>query len=211
MIMNLVSRDKFATLSDLPNSIPKNIGAQDFNNCEWPEFDFRRLPLHKNSQKQLAGIYERVRRKGVVPARKSILSNFIIKNAYVRDKVFTFETLAFVRAGDIVLVHSMDRVAKNLDDLRRIVQSLTKRSIRVEFVKEGLSSSGDYSPMAALELSVYKCIGRWHIATGRIHFKNERTGCEEEGYRSLLEKNDLKIAAPKTFSFERILPPIIFR
>ena len=30
--------------------------------------------------------------------------------------------LSFVRDGDIVVVHSMDRLARNLDDLRRLVQ-----------------------------------------------------------------------------------------
>ena len=62
--------------------------------------------------------------------------------------------LAFVREGDTVVVHSMDRLARNLDDLRRIVQDLTKAGIRVEFVKEGLIFTGDDSPMATLLLSV---------------------------------------------------------
>ena len=31
------------------------------------------------------------------------------------------EMIAFVRDGDTVLVHSMDRLARNLDDLRRFV------------------------------------------------------------------------------------------
>lgn len=35
--------------------------------------------------------------------------------------------LAFVREGDTVVVHSMDRLARNLDDLRRLVQKLTQR------------------------------------------------------------------------------------
>lgn len=30
--------------------------------------------------------------------------------------------LSFVREGDTVVVHSMDRLARNLDDLRRLVQ-----------------------------------------------------------------------------------------
>ncbi len=42
-----------------------------------------------------------------------------------------------VREGDTVVVHSMDRLARNLDDLRRIVQGLTQRGVRMEFVKEG--------------------------------------------------------------------------
>jgi len=62
--------------------------------------------------------------------------------------------LAFVREGDTVVVHSMDRLARNLDDLRRIVQGLTQRGVRMEFVKEGLAFTGEDSPMANLMLSV---------------------------------------------------------
>jgi DNA invertase Pin-like site-specific DNA recombinase len=62
--------------------------------------------------------------------------------------------LAFVRDGDTVVVHSMDRLARNLDDLRRIVQDLTKRGVRIEFVKECLTFTGEDSPMASLMLSV---------------------------------------------------------
>ena len=62
--------------------------------------------------------------------------------------------LAFVREGDTVVVHSMDRLARNLDDLRRIVQGLTQRGVRMEFVKEGLTFTGEDSPMANLMLSV---------------------------------------------------------
>jgi DNA invertase Pin-like site-specific DNA recombinase len=62
--------------------------------------------------------------------------------------------MSFVRTGDTVVVHSMDRLARNLDDLRRIVQTLTARGVRIEFVKEHLSFTGDDSPMAGLMLSV---------------------------------------------------------
>ncbi len=41
--------------------------------------------------------------------------------------------LGFVREGDLV-VDSMDRLARNLDDLRRLVQSLVKRGVCIEFV-----------------------------------------------------------------------------
>jgi DNA invertase Pin-like site-specific DNA recombinase len=39
--------------------------------------------------------------------------------------------LAVVREGDTVVVHSMDRLARNLDDLRRLVQKLTQRGVRI--------------------------------------------------------------------------------
>ncbi len=60
----------------------------------------------------------------------------------------------FARTGDTVVVHSMDRLARNLDDLRRIVQTLTQRGIHIEFVKEHLCFTGEDSPMANLMLSV---------------------------------------------------------
>ena len=54
--------------------------------------------------------------------------------------------LAFVRQGDTVVVHSMDRLARNLDDLRRVVQGLTERGIQIEFLKEHLVFTGEDSP-----------------------------------------------------------------
>lgn len=60
----------------------------------------------------------------------------------------------FARSGDTVIVHSMDRLARNLDDLRRIVQTLTEKDVRIDFVKENLSFTGEDSPMANLMLSV---------------------------------------------------------
>lgn len=62
--------------------------------------------------------------------------------------------LAFVRDGDTVVVHSMDRLARNLDDLRRLVQNVTRRGVQIEFIKERLTFTGEDSPMATLMLSV---------------------------------------------------------
>ncbi|NKY31423.1 recombinase family protein [Nocardia gamkensis] len=64
------------------------------------------------------------------------------------------ELIAFVRDGDTVIVHSMDRLARNLDDLRRLVRTLAGKGVRVEFVKESLTFTGEDSPMANLLLSV---------------------------------------------------------
>ncbi|WP_017200542.1 recombinase family protein [Arthrobacter sp. M2012083] len=64
------------------------------------------------------------------------------------------ELLRFARDGDTVVVHSMDRLARNLDDLRSLVQGLTRKGVRVEFVKEHLLFTGEDSPMANLMLSV---------------------------------------------------------
>jgi len=48
----------------------------------------------------------------------------------------------------------MDRLARNLDDLRRIVLGLTARGVHIVFVKENLTFTGEDSPMSNLLLSV---------------------------------------------------------
>ena len=46
------------------------------------------------------------------------------------------EMLAYVRDGDTIIVHSIDRLARNVDDLRQIVNSLTAKQVKVKFIKE---------------------------------------------------------------------------
>ncbi len=62
--------------------------------------------------------------------------------------------LKFARQGDSIYVHSMDRLARNLDDLRKIVRDLNDKGISIHFVKEHLVFTGEDSPMANLMLSV---------------------------------------------------------
>ena len=72
--------------------------------------------------------------------------------------------LQYIREGDTVLVHSMDRMARNLDDLRQIVQRFTKDNIKIQFIKENLIFTGDDSPMATLLLSVMGAFGEFERA-----------------------------------------------
>jgi DNA invertase Pin-like site-specific DNA recombinase len=62
--------------------------------------------------------------------------------------------LEYVRDGDEIIVHSMDRLARNLDDLRKLVRELNARDVSLRFVKENLVFNGDDSSMSNLLLSV---------------------------------------------------------
>ena len=62
--------------------------------------------------------------------------------------------LEYVRDGDTVVVHSLDRLARNLDDLRRLVQFLNTKDVKVQFLKENLIFTGENSPISNLLLSV---------------------------------------------------------
>ena len=69
--------------------------------------------------------------------------------------------LSFVREGDTIVCHAMDRLARNLDDLRKLVLELVKRGIHVRFVKESLTFTGEDSPMAHLLLSVIGAVAQF--------------------------------------------------
>ena len=64
------------------------------------------------------------------------------------------ELLDYVREGDTVMVHSLDRLARNLDHLRHLISVLTQKGVRIEFLKEKLVFTGEDSPLSHLLLSV---------------------------------------------------------
>lgn len=71
------------------------------------------------------------------------------------------ELLAFVRDGDTVFCHSMDRLARNAAHLQGTVEALTHKGVQVQFVKEGLTFTGEDSPVAMLMLSIIGAVARF--------------------------------------------------
>lgn len=71
------------------------------------------------------------------------------------------KALDYVREGDTLVVHSMDRLARNLDDLRRTVRGLTDKGVRVEFVKEAQTFTGEDNPMSNLMLSLLGAVAEF--------------------------------------------------
>ena len=62
------------------------------------------------------------------------------------------ELLEWVRDGDTIHVHSIDRLARNLKDLQNLVEDITARNVTLHFHKENLVFQGDDSPMQKLML-----------------------------------------------------------
>lgn len=64
--------------------------------------------------------------------------------------------LSFIREGDVLIVHSLDRLARNLGDLLTMVEELTNRGISIHFISEKLDfeAGKDASPMSKLLLSM---------------------------------------------------------
>ncbi len=108
--------------------------------------------------------------------------------------------LSFARDGDTVVVHSMDRLARNLDDLRRLVQKLTKRGVRIEFVKKSLTFTGEDSPMANLMLSVMGAFAEFERALIR---ERQREGIALAKQRGAYRGRKKSLSEPQILELKR--------
>ncbi len=96
------------------------------------------------------------------------------------DKVFTDKAsgkdtdrpqlqaaLAHLREGDTFIIYSMDRLSRSLTDLINTVKSLTAKGVKVQFIKEALTFTGENNPMANLLLGVMGSLAEWERAVIR--------------------------------------------
>lgn len=85
------------------------------------------------------------------------------------------ELLGWIREEDVVHVHSMDRLARNLADLRELVATVNGKGATVRFHKEGLEFSGDDSPMSELLLNLLGAVAQFERSLIR---ERQREGIE---------------------------------
>ena len=83
------------------------------------------------------------------------------------DKVFTEKAsakdrkreqldqcLEWVREGDVLHVHSIDRLARNLFDLQSLVEQVTSKGVAIQFHKESMTFTGKDDPIQVCMLQM---------------------------------------------------------
>ncbi|MDL2267829.1 recombinase family protein [Desulfovibrio sp. OttesenSCG-928-G15] len=83
--------------------------------------------------------------------------------------------LEYLRDGDTLHVHSIDRLARNLQDLLRIVSALTARQVGILFHKEGLTFTGDATPFQELQLQIIAAVAQFERS---LILERQREGIE---------------------------------
>lgn len=81
----------------------------------------------------------------------------------VGDRPALQEMIAFIREGDEVYVHSMDRLARNLRDLLSLVEQINRKGVTLHFVTENLTfaPNAEANPMATLMLSLLGAVAQF--------------------------------------------------
>ena len=77
------------------------------------------------------------------------------------------ECLSYLREGDTLHVHSIDRLARNMGDLNRLVDELTAKGVCIRFHKEGLefTQNGVGSAMNKLMFQMLAAFAEFERAT----------------------------------------------
>lgn len=73
--------------------------------------------------------------------------------------------LSHVREGDTLVVHSMDRLARNVEDMLRLVRELNDKGVSVEFLKENMAfSAGNEDPRSTLMFTMLSAFAQFERA-----------------------------------------------
>jgi len=102
--------------------------------------------------------------------------------------------LEYVRDGDQVIVHSIDRIARNLRDLHKLIEYFTSKHVTVQFIKENLTVTGDDAPMSVLLMNVLGAVAQFEREVIR-----ER---QMEGIRLAKKRGAYKGGKPKLTSLQ---------
>ncbi|WP_419571734.1 recombinase family protein [Rheinheimera sp.] len=100
------------------------------------------------------------------------------------------DLLEYVREGDTVHVHSIDRLARNLQDLLALVERFKAKGVTVKFHKESLTFEGAISnPMQDLMLSMIGAVAQFEKA---MINERQREGIEKAKARGVYSQERSK-------------------
>lgn len=128
------------------------------------------------------------------------------------DKVFTDKAsgkdtnrpqlqaaMEWTRAGDTLLVHSMDRLARNVEDMLRIVRELNGKGVTVQFIKENMIfTAGKDDPRANLMFAMLGAFAQFERSLIR---ERQREGIEIAKAKGVYKGKQPKL---KTEQLERL-------
>lgn len=88
----------------------------------------------------------------------------------------------FVRKGDVIHVHSIDRLARSVQHLLQLVDNFQGKGVSIHFVKEGLRFSGEPSSTDRLILSLLGSVAEFERSLIR---ERQREGIEQAKMRGV--------------------------
>lgn len=104
------------------------------------------------------------------------------KSGKNKDREQLTALLDYVRDGDTVHIHSIDRLARNLADLKDLVNTMNDKGVTVQFHKEGMKFNGNKSD--SMSNLLFNILGSFAEFERELMLERQREGiakAKEEG------------------------------
>ncbi len=124
-----------------------------------------------------------------------------------RERPKLKECMDYLREGDSLHVHSMDRLSRSLKDLLNIVSELTDKNVKVIFHTENMEFGGKSNPMGYLMLGLLGAVNQFEIANLKLRQKEGIAKAKARGQhfgRTPLSKRKIKEINNRLKSGERV-------
>lgn len=79
----------------------------------------------------------------------------------IKDRPALRDLFEYVRAGDLVVIHSFDRLARDLDILIDLIKSLNSKGVSLQSIKENITFNGSNSPMDKFILHIFGAVAEF--------------------------------------------------
>jgi len=110
--------------------------------------------------------------------------------------------LDYVREDDIVVVHSMDRLARNVKELLDLIDQLNDKNVVVHFLKEDMKFTGKTDHMSRLILTVIGAIAEFER---QQILERQREGIKEAQKKGKYRGGKTKMTPDKIQQLEEML------
>jgi DNA invertase Pin-like site-specific DNA recombinase len=108
-----------------------------------------------------------------------------------RDELAT--VMDFLREGDVLVVHKLDRLGRNTRDVLNLVHEIHAKGAHLEVIEPAISTDG---PMGQMIITVFGMVGEMEL--GFIK-ERQRAGIEKAKAKGLYN------GRPKTLDYDRVL------
>lgn len=90
-----------------------------------------------------------------------------------KDRPELTACLAYVRSGDTLHIHSIDRLSRSLRDMEELVSGLVKRGVTIKFHSEGLTFTSEENPVSTMMLQLLTTFAQFERSVSK---KRQREG-----------------------------------
>lgn len=111
--------------------------------------------------------------------------------------------IEYVRQGDTVYIHSLDRLARNFDNLLDIIKQLNKKGVIFKSIKENLTLDGlNNNPMDMLILHIFGAIAEFNRSLIR---EAQREGIAKAKNRGVYKGRKSVLTSERVATIEELL------